>query len=342
MALYPGAKVRLLDRKFAGYNALNIFNRVNLHVAVSMATSLFGFFNRPARPSCHVYILKNGGVEQSVDSDRQAEADLEGNDATLSVETQGGLFKPNSEPWTDAQLEAIARFVAWAHVTHGIALKLATDSKIGPSSHGLSWHRLGVDGNFPSLPDIRAGRLQRGGGMHYSKSRGKACPGDAKIRQIPGILERAKEIVAAGHGHLGALPHPEPEPTPPDTGTEPATPVEPAGPIPPLATGTTSTTKPTSTTDSTQIDPVTPEPPATTTKGSAAMTALIDLIPAAYRQFVYAALAGFVFMYGIWQAQDGDWGQTIIAIVTAAASTMASANTRTTPIHPDNDALVGG
>src|SRR5690606_33836144 len=62
--------------------------------------------------------------------------------------------------------------------------------------------RLGVDGAFPSLPDIRAGRLQRGGGMHYSTSTGKVCPGDARIAQIP-------ELVAAV-----ATPTPAPVPTP--------------------------------------------------------------------------------------------------------------------------------
>ena len=42
MAIYPGAKVRLLSRKRAGYNALNVHNRMNLHVAVSLASTLFG------------------------------------------------------------------------------------------------------------------------------------------------------------------------------------------------------------------------------------------------------------------------------------------------------------
>jgi len=199
MALYPGATVTLLSRKYAGYRALSAHNRMNLHVAVSLASTLFGYFNRAYKPSSHFYVLKNGKVLQYVDTSRAAEADLEGNDATHSVETQGGLFNAQTEPWTPEQCETLADLYAWDHKTHGLPLRLATDSKLGASSKGLSWHRLGIDGNFPSTGILR-GRLQRGGGMHYSTSRGKVCPGDAKILQIPGILARAKEIVSGVPG----------------------------------------------------------------------------------------------------------------------------------------------
>jgi len=108
----------------------------------------------------------------------------------VSIETEGAEDKAtvNSQEWTAPQVQAITTLVAWIMTTHGIEQKLATDAKPGPSSRGLSWHRLGIDGNFPELPSPLAGRKQRGGGMHYSESFGKACPGDAKILQIPGIL----------------------------------------------------------------------------------------------------------------------------------------------------------
>ena len=215
MAIYPGATVQLLDRKYAGYNALVAHNRMNLHVAVSLASTLFGYFNRAYRPSSHMYVLKNGRAIQYVDSSRAAEADLEGNNATFSVETQGGLFNAQSEPWTPEQCETLADMYAWYHKTHGTPLRLATDSKLGASSKGLSWHRLGIDGNFPGLPNMLAGRLQRGGGMHYSTSRGKVCPGDAKIQQIPGILARAAAIAGGAIPVENPVtPTPLPEPTP--------------------------------------------------------------------------------------------------------------------------------
>lgn len=190
MALYPDAIQKPITAS-KGRQRLTLHNRVNLHVAVSEAASLHGAFNQRGKPDSHFYVRRDGTVEQYVDTAWRANADLEGNDATISVETQGGVKNANSEPWTDAQVKALAALYAWAIETHGISKKIATDSKIGASSHGLSWHRLGVDGNFPSLPDITAGRNQRGGGMKYSKSRGKLCPGAGKIRQIPTIFAMA-------------------------------------------------------------------------------------------------------------------------------------------------------
>lgn len=154
---------------------MSAYNRLNLHVAVSLAATLFGWFNRRGNPDSHFYVRKNGQVIQYVDTKFRANADLEGNDATISVETEGGVKNANGEPWTQAQKEALAELYVWVRTTHGIPNKIAQDAKIGASSHGLSSHRLGIDGNFPPAPSVLAGRLQLGGGMHYSRSRGKLC-----------------------------------------------------------------------------------------------------------------------------------------------------------------------
>jgi hypothetical protein len=215
VARYPAAIWRPLDAAYVPSLKIGSHNRVNLHVAVSEAASLHPMFNRPKQASCHFYVRKDGKVEQYIDTAYRAEADLDGNDATISVETQGGVNGPNSEPWTDAQVEALAYLFAWCVSTHGIPARLATNSRIGDSSHGLSWHRLGIDGNFPDLPSPLAGRRQRGGGMHYSLSTGKACPGDAKIRQIPGILAAAQKILAPKPAPKPAEPTaPKPAPAP--------------------------------------------------------------------------------------------------------------------------------
>ncbi|WP_062077658.1 peptidoglycan recognition protein family protein [Demequina globuliformis] len=219
MARYPGAIWKPIDAKYLPGRKLVTHNRVNLHVAVSEASSLHGYFNGPGKPSSHMYLRKDGVFEQYVDTDYMAEADLEGNDATISVETQGGVKNANGEPWTDAQVEALAEFYAWCVKTHGVSLRMATSSKLGDESRGLSWHRLGIDGNFPDLPDIRAGRLQRGGGMYYSRSRGKICPGDAKIKQVPAVFSRAAiilegEVSGGGNSKPDVKPDPKPEPKP--------------------------------------------------------------------------------------------------------------------------------
>jgi len=222
MAIFPGAIYRPITAS-KGRRRLTEYNRVNLHVAVSEAASLFGYFNKSGIPDSHFYVRKDGTVEQYVDTAYQAFADLEGNDATISIETQGGVTNSQGEPWTPQQVETLAQIYAWAVRTHGIARKMATSSQKGDASKGLSWHRLGIDGNFPALPDLRAGRQQRGGGMRYSSSRGKICPGDAKILQVPTIFARAEALLG------GAAPAPAPAPSPAPT-PAPAPAPKPSGP----------------------------------------------------------------------------------------------------------------
>ncbi len=189
MSIFPGAIYKPITAN-KGRKRLVEYNRVNLHVAVSEAPSLHGYFNKSGIPDSHFYVRRDGTVEQYVDTAYNAFADLQGNDATISIETQGG----GTGEWTTAQLKSLAELFAWSVQTHGIAAKLATSSKLGDESKGLSWHRLGVDGNFP-LNGILRGRLQRGGGMRYSLSRGKICPGPDKIKQIKTIYKMAKAIL---------------------------------------------------------------------------------------------------------------------------------------------------
>lgn len=170
MARYPGATfVNQVSNRIL---PLTVWNRVNLHVTAGRGENAYD------EPS-HFYVRYSGEVKQYFDTVHQGQADLDGNDATISIETEG----VEGEKWTPAQVASIIKLVAWCIVTHDIARKLATNSKVGTSSHGLSWHRLGVDGNFPSS-GILAGRLQLGGGMHYSEAFGKTCPCDERIYQI--------------------------------------------------------------------------------------------------------------------------------------------------------------
>lgn len=183
MARYPGAAQRLIDISFLSGKPLTVVNRSNLHTQAGLG-SLYNFFNRSGRASSHFWVSKTGLVEQYVDTSLRAEADLEGNDATISTETEGSL-----EPWTPEQLEAIIALQDWIFNTHGLPRKLCTNSFVGnESSRGLGWHRLGIDGNFPAAPSRYAGRTQLGGGMHYSLARGKLCPGDARIDQIFDVI----------------------------------------------------------------------------------------------------------------------------------------------------------
>lgn len=190
MARYPGAIWRPLTVDKSRWRLVPL--RMNCHVAVSEAASLFGYFNGArSRPDSHFYVRRDGTIEQYVDTALVAYADLEGNGSTISIETQGGVTATQSEPWTAAQVESLAKLYAWAVRTHGIAVQIADDSKPGKSSHGLSWHRLGCDGNFPGRP--LHGRVP--GGRKYSRAFGKVCPGNAKIRQIPAVYSRAVALL---------------------------------------------------------------------------------------------------------------------------------------------------
>ena len=193
MALYPGAIQRLIPRH--NRVAITRYRRMNLHVAVSEAASLHGYFSG-ADVCSHFYIRKDGTVEQYIDTKYMSKADYHGNDSTLSVETQGGLTNANSEPWTEAQIKSLAKLWAWARDTHDIPNRLATGTATVDQSLGLSWHRLGVLG-WGTTVNIR-----------YSKALKKICPGDAKIAQIPRIftLANGASLPLAGGGKSVPIP----------------------------------------------------------------------------------------------------------------------------------------
>lgn len=192
MAIYPGAKTLLIPK----WNVTHIkrHRRMNLHVAVSNADSLHSMFSRSSSACSHFYVNRRGEVEQYIDTQFMSAADLNGSDSTISVETEGGANPKtvNSEEWTDAQFWALVELWTWARQTHGIVNQLAKNTQTNENSAGLSWHRLGVEGNFKG----RGGILEisyKPGGILYSRARGKECPGDAKILQIPEIWKASNE-----------------------------------------------------------------------------------------------------------------------------------------------------
>lgn len=190
MAWYPKA-VRKEVKRFRRRMRKPV--RINLHTAVSNASSLFGFFNRPGNVTSHFYVRKDGTVEQYVNTKYRAACDLKGNPDTVSIESWDGygrVWKSGSPPeWTPEQVAAIAELVQWLWDTHGsIPKREATTSKRGRSSHGLSFHRLGV---ASSRSAYRRGVSQTGG-MLYSTSVGKICPGPKRIAQVGEIFARAK------------------------------------------------------------------------------------------------------------------------------------------------------
>lgn len=191
MAWMPGVDT---SRKANDGNSTMVCNPnvVCTHTIVGYAPAL----------AAHFSVRADGYIWQHRDTNRQSAANYQGNPHVIAIETEdhGSVFGSwsgsNVPRWTPQQIESIARIFAWASQTHGIPLIQLPNSK--RNSTGMGFHRQGIDGNFNN------GRVA--GGEIWSTSKGKVCPGDNRIAQMPEIISRAREIAGLGGGSfLSAL-----------------------------------------------------------------------------------------------------------------------------------------
>lgn len=122
------------------------------HVQVGNG-SLFGWFNNPASgASTHLWLSKNGELEQYVPFDRRAWAQAAGNPFWISCECEGY----DTEDYTQIQLARLGELFAWGIREFGWKAEI-TDSTGG---YGLGAHRMGgaAWGGHSCPGDIRAGR----------------------------------------------------------------------------------------------------------------------------------------------------------------------------------------
>ena len=183
MARMPGAVWR---GEHSPKRPIRHYDIVCIHTIVGYAPAHAAHFSTHA----------DGTIDQSRDTAYQSAANLNGNPRIIAIENEdhGKAFNWSNggvPPLTDAQVDACARILAWAHTEHGIPLQLCPDSK--PGSRGLAYHRQGIDGNWSGY--AYPGRVD--GGEVWTEHPGKICPGDARIAQLPLILARAKAIVEA-------------------------------------------------------------------------------------------------------------------------------------------------
>lgn len=166
-------------------NSMSRYDIVCVHTIVGYA---------PAH-AAHFSVHQGGTIQQSRDTRYRSAANLNGNHRVIAIENEdhGSAFPSwsgsNVPALTDAQVEANAQILAWAHKEHGVPLQLCPNSR--PTSRGLAYHRQGIDGNFG--PFKYGGRVS--GGEVWTEHFGKVCPGDRRIDQLPAILARAKQIV---------------------------------------------------------------------------------------------------------------------------------------------------
>jgi hypothetical protein len=127
-----------------------------LHVQAG-DNSPWGWFAQPStQASSHWWVAKSGLVEQYVPADRIAWAQVAGNSAWHSAETEG--FP--GEGLTADQVAALGRLYAWGHDRWGWSLELAES----PDGVGLGWHGMGGaawGGHFDCPGDLRKGQRQQ-------------------------------------------------------------------------------------------------------------------------------------------------------------------------------------
>lgn len=172
-----------------GSREMDRYDIVCLHTIVGWA---------PAH-AAHFSVKADGTILQSRDTRFRSAANLDGNHRVIAIEVEDhgpdfGGVPTDTRTWpamTDAQVASCARITAWAHEEHDVPLQLCPDSR--PGSRGLAYHRQGIDGNFGEGTAYPAlGRVA--GGEVWTSSRGKVCPGDARINQRPAVLAQAIDL----------------------------------------------------------------------------------------------------------------------------------------------------
>lgn len=147
MALHPKAVQKLIKPGPTDPRVDVMVGTVG-HVAVSMADSLYGWFNGPSGGvESHFYIRLTGVVEQYRDTAYEADAQGGGNSwlvggkryGLISYETEG----MGAGEWTPAQLASIKELILWGESVHHYPMVKATS----PHGPGHGYHSLFIEWN---------------------------------------------------------------------------------------------------------------------------------------------------------------------------------------------------
>lgn len=145
-----------------------------LHVEQGSEAGTDGWFHQaPAKASAHFGNPLRGPLDQWVDTDDEAWAEMAGNSRWVSAEHEGYAGQPPAP--TASQVENDAQLFAWLHLTEGVPLQLSNS----PATRGLGWHGMG--------------------GAAWGGHVG--CPGSRILNARGRILRRARQIVFDSQQH---------------------------------------------------------------------------------------------------------------------------------------------
>lgn len=186
MAWYTNANKKKITVNYS--SSRTVKSAVVLHTSASNKKTQYAFFNDPdSQTSCHFHVDSDGIIEQYIDTDYTSWSTYDDNARIISIDTQGSL----DDKWSKAQMTSIVKLIKWICDTHKIPVRMMEKSTT--QEKGIGWHRIGIDGDFPSEGLLR-GREQRGGGEKWSTESGEKCPGDERILQMPSIIESVKAM----------------------------------------------------------------------------------------------------------------------------------------------------
>lgn len=200
MSLLACARQQLIS--MAGVPLMRAHKKIVVHTMVGSGVA----------SAAHASVTEWAERVQSRDTRYQSAAVFEGNPTCLTIETadRGGEFadwdRDNGHAvpaWTPAQCESIAIILVEWHHQHGVPLVLCPDSK--PDSVGIAYHRMGCvsDNNYAGY--AYGGRVP--GGELWSRSKGKVCPGDRRIKQlIEIVIPRARVLAGLDKPAAKVLP----------------------------------------------------------------------------------------------------------------------------------------
>ena len=150
---------------------------------------IFEYWRDSTRLESHFGLGFDGSLGQYIGTQTRADANMHANlrpDGTGAVSCESASNLQHTDPWTDAQVEALIELGVWLHREHGLPLRICRTH----DDPGYGYHRL-----FPEWSDG-----------------GTACPGDARVQQFHDVVFPG--IVARTAGTAPAPPAPTPPPAP--------------------------------------------------------------------------------------------------------------------------------